>query len=301
MKTQALKFRLAFLLASWLLCLGNTFAQSADNEPAAVLEIGGAAERSLTHHESSFGPTVAAEFTAIENWLELEGGVTPVFGHHATEWSTDLLFKKPWTLSRRVEFMLGAGPEWIHTSTRGIKTNAIGVELAPDFMFWPGKKHRFGWYLEPSYDYSQYLASGRLALSLWVLNIPQSIQTTLIFFFLLFILRVVLRKEWLAGVVFVAIWTAVNSLGRDHALFFRVTYVLLFTILVVMVFPAGFIALAAAIFCTNLLGGVPLTTDFSAWYFGNTLFPLLSVVALAIWGFYHALAGQKLWSGDVFN
>jgi hypothetical protein len=23
-----------------------------------------------------------------------------------------------------------------------------------DFMFWPAKKHRFGWYLEPSYEYN---------------------------------------------------------------------------------------------------------------------------------------------------
>jgi hypothetical protein len=31
--------------------------------------------------------------------------------------------------------------------------NSAGVEVAPDFMFWPSKKHRFGWYLEPSYGY----------------------------------------------------------------------------------------------------------------------------------------------------
>jgi hypothetical protein len=27
-------------------------------------------------------------------------------------------------------------------------------EIAGDFMFWPTGKHRFGWYLEPAYDYS---------------------------------------------------------------------------------------------------------------------------------------------------
>ena len=42
-------------------------------------------------------------------------GVTPAFSHHSTEWDTDLLFKKPWTLSEKVEFMFGIGPEWIHT------------------------------------------------------------------------------------------------------------------------------------------------------------------------------------------
>jgi hypothetical protein len=49
--------------------------------------------------------------------------------------------------------MLGVGPEWIHTNTYGIKMNSVAVEVAPDFMFWPSKRHKFGWYLEPSYEY----------------------------------------------------------------------------------------------------------------------------------------------------
>jgi hypothetical protein len=46
---------------------------------------------------------------------------------------------------------------------------------------------------------------------------------------------------------------------------------------------------------------VPITLDTSAWYFGSVLFPLLTVVALALWGFYTSLAGQKLWKTDAFN
>jgi len=141
------------LLVSLLLCSGNALAQADDKEPVAVVELGGAADRSLTEGQSSFGPTVAVEFTPIEHRLELEAGVTPLFRRHSTEWSTDLLFKKPWTLSDKVEFMLGVGPEWIHTNAYGIKMNSVAAEVAPDFMFWPSKKHRFGWYFEPSYEY----------------------------------------------------------------------------------------------------------------------------------------------------
>lgn len=122
-------------------------------ERVAVVEVRGAAERSLTEGNSSFGPTVAVEVTPIENWLELEAGVTPLFRRHSTEWTTDLLFKKPWTLSPKVEFMFGVGPEWIHTNAYGKSMNSAGVEVAADFMFWPAKKHKFGWYLEPAYDY----------------------------------------------------------------------------------------------------------------------------------------------------
>jgi hypothetical protein len=141
------------LISSLLLWAGNVFAQSTEKESVAVFELGGAAQRSLTEGNSSFGPTVAVEVTPIEKWLELEAGVTPLFRRHSTEWTTDLLFKKPWTLSSKVEFMLGIGPEWIHTNAYGKKMNSAGIEVAPDFMFWPSKKHRFGWYLEPSYDY----------------------------------------------------------------------------------------------------------------------------------------------------
>ena len=50
--------------------------------------------------------------------------------------------------------MVGFGPEWIHTRENGITTNALGGEAVLDFMFWPSARRRFGWYLEPSYDYS---------------------------------------------------------------------------------------------------------------------------------------------------
>jgi len=33
-------------------------------------------------------------------------------------------------------------------------TNSISGEVVADFMFWPSAKHRFGWYLEPSYEYN---------------------------------------------------------------------------------------------------------------------------------------------------
>ena len=141
------------LLVSLFLCASTANAQTGDKEPAAVLELGAAASRSLSEGESSFGPTAAVEVTPVENWLELEAGVTPLFRRHSTEWSVDLLFKKPWTLSERVEVMLGAGPEWIHTNAYGVKTNSVGIGVATDFMFWRSARHRFGWYLEPGYDY----------------------------------------------------------------------------------------------------------------------------------------------------
>jgi hypothetical protein len=144
----------SLLFASLFLCSAHALAQPVDKEPIAVVELGGAAAWDLNGGGSSFGPNIAVEVTPIENWLELEAGVTPLFTRHSTEWNTDLLFKKPWTLSKKAEFMFGLGPEWVHTSAHGTKTNSLAGEIVLDFMFWPSVKHRFGWYLEPAYDYT---------------------------------------------------------------------------------------------------------------------------------------------------
>jgi hypothetical protein len=128
--------------------------QPPDKEAAAILELGAEPARSLSGGGWSLSPTVAAEVTPIENWLELEFGVTPTISNRSTEWDADLLFKKPWTLSKKVEFMFGVGPEWIHVRENGITTNSVAGEIALDFMFWPSPKRRFGWYIEPAYDYT---------------------------------------------------------------------------------------------------------------------------------------------------
>lgn len=141
------------LIACLGFSFGNAFAQSVEEEPAAIVELGAATSWNVKGGAATFAPDFAVEVTPIENWLELELGTTPFFTRNATEWDTDLLFKKPWTISEKAEFMFGVGPEWVHTRQNGTTTNSLAVEAAGDFMFWPARKHRFGWYLEPAYDY----------------------------------------------------------------------------------------------------------------------------------------------------
>jgi len=125
-----------------------------DDEPAVTVELGASTSWNTTGGAASFAPNLAAETTVIENWLELEAGVSPFFTRNSSERDTDLLFKKPWTLSRKAEFMLGVGPEWVCLRQNGATSQSISGEVAGDFMFWPNGQHRFGWYLEPAYDYS---------------------------------------------------------------------------------------------------------------------------------------------------
>jgi hypothetical protein len=142
------------LMIPSLLWCGGASAQSVDKEPeaAAIVELGGAASWNLKGGSSS-GPDIAVEFTPIEKWLEIEAGVTPLFSRHSTEWDVDLLFKKPWTLSKKVEFMIGIGPAWVHSRQFGTTTNSVAGEAVLDFMFWPSRKRKFGWFIEPGYEY----------------------------------------------------------------------------------------------------------------------------------------------------
>ena len=135
-----------FILAL-LLFMAN--ARAGEKEPTAIVELGPAGEWGLPG-TSSYGPSLAVEFTAIKDWLEIEVGAARMFHRGGSEWDTDLLFKKPFTLSDKLEFMVGVGPQWTF-SREGTQT---GAEFALDFMFWPTADRKFGWFLEPAYSYS---------------------------------------------------------------------------------------------------------------------------------------------------
>src|SRR4029077_12402369 len=93
---------------------GDPKKAAEDKDPIAIVELGAATSWNLSGGAATFAPNLAAEVTPIENWLEIEAGVSRFYTHELTEWDADLLFKKPWTISRKAEFMVGVGPEWVH-------------------------------------------------------------------------------------------------------------------------------------------------------------------------------------------
>ena len=125
-----------------------------EEDEIAIVEIGASTNWTFRGGAATFAPNLAVECTPIEHWLELEAGVSPFFTRNSTEWDTDFLFKKPWTISKKAEFMAGVGPQWAHLRQNGKVSDTFSGEVAGDFMFWPSGTHRFGWYLEPAYDYS---------------------------------------------------------------------------------------------------------------------------------------------------
>jgi hypothetical protein len=118
-----------------------------EKEPVAVLELGGAGARSIPGG-SSLGPTAAVEFEPIKSYLVIEAGITPFFDNtgHA-DWDFDLLVRRPFELSKTVEFEPGIGPS---LSSSG----QVGAVASFEFMIWPWQERKYGWFIDPSYSVS---------------------------------------------------------------------------------------------------------------------------------------------------
>src|SRR5579862_676790 len=128
--------------------------------------------------------------------------------------------------------------------------------------------------------------------------IPNSVIQALVGFVVIFGLRVVLRRDWLAAVAFGLLQVGLASLAVTAAPVTSAVFAAVRTALVVFVMLRfGLLALIAASFTAVLMILFPITADFSVWYAGASLFAVLSVIALAAFGFHASLAGRPLF-GD---
>jgi hypothetical protein len=117
--------------------------------------------------------------------------------------------------------------------------------------------------------------------------------------FLLTLLRVLLRRDWLAAAVAVLIigLPAFLSAAPSTAI-----VNLIFVSLVVLAFIRfGLLTLAASCFIFFWLESLPFTTNLSAWYAGTSLFVMFVVTALAGSAFYTSLGGQKVFEGKLLE
>jgi serine/threonine protein kinase len=159
----------------------------------------------------------------------------------------------------------------------------------------------------PQLSGSAYMVGGRQALGQWLMQIPSSIFGTMQFFFLLLGLKVLVefisrqvglkavRSDWVAAVLFVGVFLVMRGLTSTHLAVDLPVILLVWGILALIVLRFGLVPLAVGAFTVDMLGNVPFTADFSAWYMSTAFLALLSVIVLAGWGFYHSVGGEPLW------
>src|SRR4029077_20039177 len=147
----------------------------------------------------------------------------------------------------------------------------------------------------PQFANAEFLEGVRESIALGLVRVVGSIQTSLVFFFLVVLLRVLVKNRWVAAAIFVLLFTVPKVLGSEHLLIETPIWLAIYSIAAFAVVRFGLVVLALAVLTVDVLLNVPYTLDFSNWYAVHTLCVVLGFVAVAAWGFYTSLAGQRLW------
>jgi Protein kinase domain len=138
------------------------------------------------------------------------------------------------------------------------------------------------------------LSGGRDLVGETLFQINDSLYKGLGILFLIFVARAVLRSEWIAaGVVTLALAGIVAPSQSSPWIGWPVE-ILFFALMVMTMMRCGLLSMVIALFVTTFVGFFPLSADLSVWYASEVLFTAGVVVALAVYGFRTALAGQKL-------
>jgi serine/threonine-protein kinase len=150
----------------------------------------------------------------------------------------------------------------------------------------------------PSTGSLDVLSGLRATVGIALSHVPEGIRDALVFVFLVFLLRVLLRKQWLAGAAFAVVFTALNT----HGVWW--VYLIGFALYVVLAFLMlrwGLLAMALQVFSMGVLSQAPLSTDIAAWYFAYPLLLQVGMLLLSLWALRVSMGGQRLWKADLFE
>jgi hypothetical protein len=147
----------------------------------------------------------------------------------------------------------------------------------------------------------EFLSGLRSTLGVLLQEVPYAVRNALLYFFLLFVWRVLLRKQWAAALAFTLMFTVLNGLGNEDKPWLSATMgFLYFGTGALVVLRWGLLSFAVAHFVSSTLISLPTTFDLSAWYFGNMVLLLALVIALAAWAFYTSLGGH-IWNDSLIE
>jgi serine/threonine-protein kinase len=125
-------------------------------------------------------------------------------------------------------------------------------------------------------------------------GVSSALQSGLIVFFVLFGLRTLLRKNWLAAIVASILFALLQEdLGNSinwQAEF--VAGVIVYFALIFVLFRFGLVATVAAMFVINASNAIPLGSDFSTWY-APTGFVSTALLALIVFGAFRLSMGDR--------
>jgi serine/threonine-protein kinase len=137
----------------------------------------------------------------------------------------------------------------------------------------------------------------RAVSSIYSQNLYYGITNGLQFFLMLFLLRALVRKPWIAAVLLVAIFVTLKTATGSHSgPIIWGFWTIIYGILVFLMLRFGMFALIVTMFVINTSVELYFTPDYTAWYGISSLAMLLVTSGLALWGFRVSLGGRRLFN-----
>ena len=243
------------------------------------------------------------------------GHHTPVFAESNVIWSSLTISAlnaaavwvfyialEPWVRRRWPETMIS----WSRFITKGFRDPRVGRDILYGVAMGGitailklAQIRLHGVSAPPSIPSLSALAGLRADLAFGLTTIDGALFDPMIVLFVLFLMRVLLRKSWLAAGAAIAILTFM-SLGSLTAPVIDIpATVFVETLEVFALLRFGIPAVIVAEITATYLMDTPITFDFSSWYAGFGVLSIAACGLLAWYGFRTALAGRPVWGDDV--
>jgi serine/threonine-protein kinase len=144
---------------------------------------------------------------------------------------------------------------------------------------------------EPSWQAIAPLAGGLAALTAHIDLLRDALRIPIFTLVAVLVLRVVLRRAWVAYLVFLGLPAILFASGMS--LPNVIVVVTLLALSLVVLTRLGLLALLVLVLFSDW-PQIPLTTDSSSWFFPSSVVTMVVFAAIGVYGFVVSLGGQRL-------
>jgi hypothetical protein len=123
---------------------------------------------------------------------------------------------------------------------------------------------------------------------------------SLLIFFLVFLVRVAVRKDWIVAPVIIFLGAITNT-GAEYFWENFIFSAIIWASIYLVLRRFGLLALVVGLVVQNMLVLFPMTSHLSRWYASGAVAGMLVILSIAIFAFYNALAGQSILPHDALD
>jgi len=139
----------------------------------------------------------------------------------------------------------------------------------------------------------------RFVLASPFMNVVDAVFWSFVATFLIFALRMVLRKDWLAVATIALIGSLLLAVPSESVIVNLIIGVMAWTMLPLLMIRFGLLATFCMVYVSDLIH--PGVTDFTSWSSYSVWIPLAVIATLAVVSFRTSLAGRPLLRGALFE